>query len=823
MKRKSPLFLVLVAAFLLMPNWSSARWYPETKDKKDALPGMQRVLVLDGSNVHNVGELQMHVGNWGNFGSWPGSANTFSEAPSAQWPAGSGVEYLFTAGLWIGALKSGIPAVSTAAYATEFRPTQDPIDIIYRSSEGARGGNRQPSPDADDDKDGKLDEDWLNGRDDDFDGLIDEDFAAVSKQMFSCWYTDDQPVAIQIFPEHNPLGLYIRQESYQWEEDRFDDFVGIEFHITNIGDDILEDLYIGFFADGDAGPRNSDNYWEDDATGHIAPPPLCTDLGPVLVDIAYTYDADGDGGTTLGYFGVMFLGHTTDPTGETAPQRVGISTYANFSGQQSFEEGGDPTNDFERYELLSQKIIERDAVVPRDYRMLMSAGPFKELQPDSMLIFQTAFVCGEGLEGMLQNASNAQLTYDGAWFDLDRDRRTGVDFRETPVYGPAENVAIDTCRAELRNPIPLIPRGTTLWINNDCARESDFQLFCGYTDDDSAKFRTGIDGKEGQVNWIVGTAPPPPKMRIDDHSQSGLVIYWDNFSQTIPDVKTQLFDFEGYRVWRADNWSRPLGSSVDNGPGAELWKLLFEADVINNFGADSGLDRYRYEPLAKILTASQKEDYIEQLKQYILEYPGEEPPCPQGVTQQVCDTLSALAKWEIGADGGRQYYRYIDKSMHLGRHYFYAVTAMDHSVDDDGNLFEGKVGDPSSNFQYIQPSSTSQPAYSYDENEIYVVPNPATRESMADWPELAPNNDDPTGIKVEFRNLPAAKGSIRIYTLAGDLVQELPFDGKTGVGTVRWDLVSRNLQDVASGIFLYSVECDDSNFDRFIGKFVVIR
>jgi hypothetical protein len=391
------------------------------------------------------------------------------------------------------------------------------------------------------------------------------------------------------------------------------------------------------------------------------------------------------------------------------------------------------------------------------------------------------------------------------------------------VNGPAENVAIDTCRAELRNPIPLIPRGTTLWINNDCAREADFQLFCGYTDDDSAKFRTGIDGKEGQVNWIVGTAPPPPKMRIDDHSASGLAIYWDNFSETIPDVKTQLFDFEGYRVWRADNWGRPLGSSVENGPGAELWKLLFETDVINNFAADTGLDRYRYEPLSKILSAAQKEDFIEQIKQYLLEYPGAEPPCPQGVTQEVCDTLTALAKWEIGADGGRQYYRYIDKSMHLGRHYFYAVTALDHSVDDEGNLFEGKVGDPSSNFQYVQPSSTSQPAYAYDENQIYVVPNPATTESMAAWPELSPNNDDPTGIKVEFRNLPASRGTIRIYSLAGDLVKDLPFDGTTGVGTVMWDLVSRNLQDVSSGIFLYSVECEDANFDRFIGKFVVIR
>ena len=94
---------------------------------------------------------------------------------------------------------------------------------------------------------------------------------------------------------------------------------------------------------------------------------------------------------------------------------------------------------------------------------------------------------------------------------------------------------------------------------------------------------------------------------------------------------------------------------------------------------------------------------------------------------------------------------------------------------------------------------------------------------MAEWPQLAPNNADPTGIKVEFRNLPRSKGTIRIFTLSGDLVQELPFDGTTGVGTVMWDLVSRNKQDVASGVYLYAVESDNKNFDRFVSKFVVIR
>jgi hypothetical protein len=147
---------------------------------------------------------------------------------------------------------------------------------------------------------------------------------------------------------------------------------------------------------------------------------------------------------------------------------------------------------------------------------------------------------------------------------------------------------------------------------------------------------------------------------------------------------------------------------------------------------------------------------------------------------------------------------------------------MDHGIDDSGRLIEGKIGDPSSNFRFVEPRSPSQPAYDYREGDIYVVPNPATTESMAAW-TLAPNNDDPTGIKVEFRNLPMSTGTIRVYTLAGDLVEVLPFDGRSGVGTVEWDLVSRNGQDVTSGVYLYSVETEDSNFDRFIGKFVVIR
>jgi FlgD Ig-like domain len=94
---------------------------------------------------------------------------------------------------------------------------------------------------------------------------------------------------------------------------------------------------------------------------------------------------------------------------------------------------------------------------------------------------------------------------------------------------------------------------------------------------------------------------------------------------------------------------------------------------------------------------------------------------------------------------------------------------------------------------------------------------------MQPW-SLSPNNDDPTGIKIEFHNLPADRGTVRIYTLAGDLVRVISFDGRSGDGTIKWDLVSRNGQDVMSGVYIFSVETDTNEaFKRKIGKFVIVR
>ncbi len=833
MLRKGSLWLVIISLTVSL-FWSPVSARENSEDWAEKLKDMDQIWVFDGSGIHNVGNLHMHVCNWGCFGSYPSSNWPTAEYPSAQWPGNSSTEYLYIAGLWIGAKKGGIPVVSTAAYQIEFRPpgTEDMDAKIYHAYEGIQNGSRLPSPD-DDDKDGFSNEDWQNGIDDDGDGKVDEDFGAIGKQMFTCWFTDDHPQAVVANPEHTPLHLFVRQESYQWEEPQFYEFVGVEYKIKNYGSDIIEDLYVGFFADGDAGRRDREQYWTDDCTG-LFEGIRCAQKGenqvPIKLSVAYFYDKDGDDGTCTGYFGIIFLGHDIDPLGENAPRKVGLTSYQNFSGDQPYENGGDPTNDFQRYELLSKTQKDRNAEVPRDYRMLMSTGPFRELAPDSSMILQVAFVCGEGLEGMLKAAASASMAFQGNWFDIDGNPQTGINGRETPVYGPANGIVPDSCDTENME-ILSAARGEIIWVNNDCHEEIELweDTRCPKGDAVFADFQTGVNGKETQIHWLVGSAPPPPNMRLIP-GDNKVVILWDNFSEVTPDVSTLEFDFEGFRIWRADGWGRPLGTSVLSGPPRELWQLIEERDIVNGVSPDidfqfpiseirDDLIGWQYEPLVNLPNKAAIVDMFEESVWY---FPLDTVPCPPGLTNLACDTLEALARYNLGFEGGLQYYKYIDRSVHNGMHYFYSVTAFDHLLSGGVPIRPNKYGDPASNFQYTRPISDSQEAEEYSTDEVFVVPNPATAETMAPW-RLEPNMDDPTGIKVEFRNLPACESKVRIFTLSGDLVEELDHDGSSGSGTLVWDLVSRNGQNVTSGVYIFSVEPTDSRFDRAIGKFVVIR
>ncbi len=799
--------------------------WPEGK-----IAGPDRTITLDGKYVHNIGELQMNVTNWGFFGSLPGSRYPMADSPSAQWPAGSGVEYLYAAGIWVGALKNGIPSVSTGYPETEFYPTNNPRDVIYRAAEGDPGGMRFPNW-PDDDGDGLIDEDWLNGMDDDGDGLIDEDFAAKGNQMFTCWYTDDQPVVSTIYPEHEPIGLMVRQETYQWGGDYHGNYIAVSYTIRNIGEDILQDIYVGLYADLDAGPRKHGSYYLDDMIGRwmgLA----CAKKGgyeiPVRINLIYVRDDDGDNGSTLGYFGVVLLEHPTVALMDTRPgwlAEVGLRRSRYFKGLLPFESGGEPTNDFERYHAMTDWNRPDDTLTPGDYRVLFSYPVEGELEPGNEFVFNFAFVAGKGLPGIKKSAAAAVAAYQGLYADADQDPETGIEGRETEVWGPVDGLKPDPCNKP--DWAIDLPGKTSFWINNDCLTEHwllNYQGCYKKWDADLLFYMTGVDGKESHIKWVVSAAPVPPNMRLVPGD--GVVsVLWDNLSEIIPDQFTLVQDFEGYLVYRADDWHRPYGTNEASGPSKELWTLLECRDLVNAVPPNHGFKMpfeeggWEYEPLMYLKERQNFIDYFEASVRYA---PLDTVPCPPGLEKEECDTLEAMARHSLGFEGGRCYYRFFDRMAKNGLPYFYSVVAFDHREQMKGVMEPGLYDSPMSNFQYIEARSDAQESGGFESREIYVVPNPVTLDSMEPW-RLEPNNADPTGLKCEFRNLPQCNSTVRIFTVSGDLVQTLYHDGSGGEGTLRWDLLSRNGQDVTSGVYIFAVDPSDGQFKTTIGKFVVIR
>jgi hypothetical protein len=947
---------VLAAVIALLATPASA-WVDLDATGAGAPYDPHGAFVIDGSYVMNVGEVHINITNWGLIGSHYSSATTYSDAPSAQWPAGTGDEYLWGAGLWVGGVVLGERLVSTGQYATEIRAQDNPEDTIYEAIGGVvvnppdnpdASGARFPEPNPNDDEDEypaghpregeeRIDEEILNGYDDDEDGLIDEDFGQIGNQMMVTTMYDNTRLASEAFPDHTPLNIEVVQESFAWENDQVDDFVGFQYTITNVGVTDISNVYIGFFADADIGPRGAGGTAGDDMAGSFRGAVRASDGSWVPVAVGFMFDA-AEENRLEGYFGIAFLNHETDPSGRTAPTSVSLRTFQRFSGQAPFDQGGDPTNDGERYELMSAGEEDYDNDVQPgkqdDYRFMISAGPFEVVEPDADLEFQVAMVVGPGLDGMLRNCAEAMLTFYGNYFNIVEDQVSDADPGVTIVTGengresivcredfvdPADFDLIYpdfgdvTCLSQgwlLENAAQLQPEDLFIYDGKTCAMvnldncfecfrqkphqpnelpeqarcsEEDFENYWNCNDPDTPDFEkagcTGIAGNETQVNWLVGLAPPPPGMRVwPTHNR--VHVFWDNESETTLDVRLNTIDFESYRIWRADNWTRPFGSSIENGPGSNLWQLVAEYDVVDSFivdyeigpnevvsdtlplGPNTGLEEIRYTP--RVLADAQFIDLADSMQRVVDSDPEgfyqSRPPLfdrfgdPVEIMEpvlawqeypDVLDTFWAVTEREevIGVDPesgdpiievvGKapvQYYEYVDNAVNNGFIYFYSVTATDHALEPlpDGTyriVGSGLSGDPSSSFEDSTPGTEAQAAEDRERSgsNIFVYPNPATRQALSEFQELFPSGDDPTGVRVNFANLPRAQNTISIYTLSGDLVETIEHDGSQGYGEASWNLISRNGQEVVSGIYLYVVQSDDDRFDDFIGKFVVVR
>jgi hypothetical protein len=105
-----------------------------------------------------------------------------------------------------------------------------------------------------------------------------------------------------------------------------------------------------------------------------------------------------------------------------------------------------------------------------------------------------------------------------------------------------------------------------------------------------------------------------------------------------------------------------------------------------------------------------------------------------------------------------------------------------------------------------------------DLDNIAVVPNPYL--AAASWESRNPFKSGRGERRIFFINLPP-QCTIRIYTVRGYLVDTIEHNASTENGSESWNLVSKDGQDIAYGVYVFHV--DAPGIGEKIGKFAVIK
>ncbi|MCB9246786.1 MAG: hypothetical protein H6606_10200 [Flavobacteriales bacterium] len=292
-----------------------------------------------------------------------------------------------------------------------------------------------------------------------------------------------------------------------------------------------------------------------------------------------------------------------------------------------------------------------------------------------------------------------------------------------------------------------------------------------------------IDGNGSITRFILPAPPDIPKTRIvtRDHE---IDVYWSDNSERSVDPITRELDFEGYRVYMTQ-----LGFDVTDVPDlARDMKRIAEYDLRGNgLFSETGFESVRLEQPVRFEN----------------------------------DTTSYRFKYTI-------------RNIQNGWQYAIAVSAFDRG-NEASNLESLESSLLANNFRAFAGKPVNA---NLKTNEPFAYPNPyyygAAWEGTSNFQEQSR--------KIYFANLPQ-HCKIRIFTQAGDLIDEIHHDAEYNGTDIRWyqtfgsenpernvhsggehgwDLLSTNSQIIARGLYIFTVE-DLESGSRYQGKFVIIK
>ncbi len=828
--------------------------------------------------AHTIGNIGLTVVNKGQFGTgfFTGDVRdpvTGVIAPSCVYPYPGNADYLFSGAFWIGAVVGRDTLVSVGAdgwsYVQEMWPDPYPKgDIIRRSISNP----------------------------DDIDAVSEQDFIAV----YTDTVTNPRYVDQDNFDgrPHVPLNIEATQRSYAWSYSYADDFILFDYSIKNIGRKALNKVYMGFYVDGDARSTRHDwNEAQDDICGFRKTIESSIACGLDTINIAWISDNNGLNESSqeecpygsyspTSVTGMMVVRTPSDSLSysfnwwisnvnaalDFGPRKVGTAEdpFRDFGGFL-----GTPMGDKNKYYILSHPEFDYDQLftakdntsdgwLPRppqardfadgyDTRYLLSFGPF-DINPGEVLPITFAYVGGEDFFTDCEaydnvfNASQPEDYYATLHFDKFGDNARWASW----IY---DNPGVDTDNDGDSGVVRICV--DTISVAKAGAQQGAYEIVV----DTSRIFVKG----DGVPDFTGASPPPPPELYVidpypagdtvksliqpfvDDQNRGTVRIKWYGYrSELTKDVFSNVYDFEGYRVYRGltDNPDDfVLTASFDKidfnryeyNPGKGDYELLdppFTLDSLKfMYGVD--FDPYDYPRENPLVPLSGNDsgkayyflpqdwnqaDLADTMKIHKL-FPDQ--PYPTTLNH---DSAKVYYPDELDENGYFKYfmYEYVARNQLPSQKYYYSVTAFDFGSPKSG--LESLETPVNRNFIAEYPQNRNSIAETKGLN-VVVYPNPyrADADYRANGFEgLGQDNmPDDRVRRIHFTNLPP-QCTIRIFSIDGDLVREIDHDcigDSPECMHDEWDLITRNTQAAVSGIYYYSVESERGNQ---IGKLVII-
>ncbi|HKK71364.1 MAG TPA: hypothetical protein VKA86_09105 [Candidatus Krumholzibacteria bacterium] len=570
---------VVTGAACLVPLPSSAQTDSDLKFATD-------------KRVVSIGNVGLAFATRGFIGEMFGSGQ--SSRPSFEFPLNSGVEHLWSAGLWVGAIDgftrqplvsagvvdATLDAGSSSPSGFEFSPQTVRVeggddDQVIEDPLAALLISRNP-----------LQQNFR------LDALADEHFILRYNDT-SASGGDESGIT----NPHVPMGLEVRCDILGYASRFADSFVIMLFEVTNVGDRFLENVHLGWYIEPivvNRGklefPASGGDLFFGDIQGYLGPERIAQETASEFFDpglleadpsarVVYRIDADGDGGDATSWSGVRYLGSDA-PDGAYFNYRQwqysstgGIPNEAEYGdpARYAYMRGCEPERPLEDLladlsEGCGEQVVDAgpgegqgstNFTSEGNWVGMFSIGPWPALNPGESANFAIAMVAGADADEMLNNSSIAQFSFDNG-FTLPSGppspnlnavaRGNAVELRWDPgerpepgAYDPA-TASPEFHRSVLTNEPDF--QGYRIYrIDGDVVTEDPFEQAALIAEFD---IDTNVDGTSDDRGFNTGLPPLVDGQRVfvDRNVLNGFPYRYAVTSYSAPDPRAGLPELE---------------------------------------------------------------------------------------------------------------------------------------------------------------------------------------------------------------------------------------------------------------------------------------